>query len=141
MESYNSNFYCAGATTLSLTSEPQTSSGVYCPGPVTFTCVGTEIGSLFWLVNGQVLATYAYRPGDEFRIPLTPTLNSPPTGYTFEITDAFSEMNLLNVTAVFSVEGVTVLNGSSVECEEVNLARELTIHVADIDGMYNYVML
>ena len=124
----------AGAASLSLTSEPQT-SGMYCPGPVNLTCVGTEIGSLFWLVNGQVLATYAYRSGDEFRVPLTPTLSSPPTGYTFQITSASSEMNLLNVTAVFSIENITALNGSSVECEEVNLASELTITVADIEGM------
>ena len=124
--------YNAGAATLSLTSEPQ-SSGVYCPGPVTFTCVGTEIGILFWNLNDRTLATYAYRSGDEF--PLTVPLNSPPAGVTVTITNAFSEMSLLNLTSVLIVDDVSVLNDSSVQCEEPGIESAVfNIIVEAVEG-------
>ena len=48
---------------LSLTSTPYND----CPGPVNFTCVGTEVtSSLFWFVNGSRVADYGYRAGHEF---------------------------------------------------------------------------
>ena len=39
--------------------QPQT-SGTHCPGPVTFTCVGTQISALFWQVNGSTVTTYVF---------------------------------------------------------------------------------
>ena len=131
---WSSLFITVGVKTLSLTSRPQ-SSGVYCPGPVTFTCVGTEIGTLFWVVNDRTLAAYAYRSDDEF--PMTLPLISTPAGAIVQITDASSEMNLLNVTSTFTVDDVTVLNGSSVQCEEAAIeSNVIRIFVSDnIDGM------
>ena len=136
-DSYTDYHYAgAGAATLSLTSQPKP-SGVYCPGPVTFTCVGTEIGTLFWIVNDRTLATYGYRDDDNF--PLTLPLNSPPAGATVQIINASSARNLLNVTSIFSVDDVTVLNRSYVQCEEVLIATEpFNIFVDSIEGTNSY---
>ncbi len=61
---------------ITLTSSPPPSSnGYFCPGPVQFTCVGTDIPSLTWRIDNTYRGTYRYLDGDPF--PQTLTLSPP----------------------------------------------------------------
>ena len=95
---------------------------VHCPGPVFFKCVGTEVTStLFWFVNGSRVATYGYNSRDVLPVDLHiyPLLE----GVTAVITEVDRiTNNLFNITSIFSVSDVTVLNGASLQCGDANLA-------------------
>ncbi len=61
-------------------SPPPSSNGYFCPGPVQFTCVGTEISILSWRINNTYIGTYRYLSGDTFPrslslSPLLPDVN------------------------------------------------------------------
>ncbi len=57
---------------IALTSSPPPSSnGYFCPGPVQYTCVGTEISSLTWRINNTNRGDYRYLDGDPFPQPLS----------------------------------------------------------------------
>ena len=102
-----------GAQELTLTSQPQTSGTYYCPGPVTFTCVGTQINALIWRVNGSNEATYVFLPTHMFPF----TLNSPLDGVMVEITSAsFNSPPSFDATSVLNVSDVSVLNETSLQC-------------------------
>ena len=116
------NEYVATVSTmLSLTSTPYTN----CPGPVNFTCVGTEVTStLFWLVNGSQVAAYGYSSRDD--LPEDLDIEPPLDGVTAVITEVDRTTNtLFNITSIFSVSDVTVLNGSSLQCEDSNNASNI----------------
>ncbi len=52
---------------ITLTSSPPPSSnGYFCPGPVQFTCVGTEIHGLAWRINNTYRGTYEFFSGDRY---------------------------------------------------------------------------
>ena len=93
-----------------------------CPGPVNFTCVGTEITStLFWFVNGSRVATYGYNSRDV--LPVDLVINPPLDGVTAVITEVNRITNILfNITSIFSVSDVTVLNGAYLQCGDSNNA-------------------
>ena len=99
-----------------LTSDPQT-SGTYCPGPVNFTCVGTDIGSsFFWNVNGTTVASYPYRTNDLF--PRRLTINLPLDGVVVEITNASQLQNgNYNITSTFNVLDISDLTGTLLQCQ------------------------
>ncbi len=59
---------------------PPSSNGYFCPGPVQFTCVGTEIPKLGWKINGTYRGRYQYFHDDTFPqslslSPLLPDVN------------------------------------------------------------------
>ncbi len=63
-----------------VSSPPPSSNGYFCPGPVQFTCVGTDISSLTWIINNTYRGTYRYLDGDPFPqtlslSPLLPDVN------------------------------------------------------------------
>ena len=110
----NVHVYLSASTMMSLTSTPYNN----CPGPVNFTCVGTEItSSLFWLVNGSHVAYYGYRAGQEF--PFVLDVDPPLDGVTAIVTDVDgpTDNNLFNITSILSVSNVAALNGTSLRCE------------------------
>ena len=114
----NMHVYLSASTMLSLISTPYNN----CPGPVNFTCVGTEVTStLFWLVNGSRVAVYGHSSRDD--LPEDLVFFSPLDGVTARITEADpTTNNLFNITSIFSVSDVTVLNGSSLQCGDSNNA-------------------
>ena len=107
--------HLGGAQQLTLTSQPQT-SGTYCLGPVTFTCVGTQINALIWLVNGSTVDSYAFQMDHEFPFPL----DFPQDGVIAEITYAIgnppgSDISF-DITSVLNVSDVSVLNRTFLQC-------------------------
>ena len=108
----NVHVYLSASTMLSLTSTSYND----CPGPVNFTCVGTEITStLFWLVNGSLVAVYAYSSRDD--LPVDLYIYLPLNGVTAAVTEVdFTTNNVFNTTSIFSVSNVAVLNGTSLRC-------------------------
>ena len=105
-----------GAPQLTLTSQPVT-SGTYCPGPVNFTCVGTDIGdSLFWLVNDSIAASYPFKAGDTY--PQSLTVTPPLDQVTIQIISVTTNANSnLDIISVFAVGDVSVLFGASITAE------------------------
>ena len=103
--------------TLDLTPQPP-----YCPGPVIFTCVGTEItSSLFWIVNGSEVAAYGY--SSRVDLPVDLDIDPPLDGVTAVVTEVDRITNtLFNITSIFNVSDVTVLNGASLQCGDSNNA-------------------
>ena len=109
---------------ISLTSTPYND----CPGPVNFTCVGTEItSSLFWLVNSSHEAAYGYRGDHVF--PFVLYIDPPLDGVTAVITDVDgpTNNNLFNITSILSVYNVAALNGTSLRCEGSQDASNILI--------------
>ena len=106
---------------ISLTSTPYND----CPGPVNFTCVGIEITpTLFWFVNGSEVADYGYRGDHVF--PFVIDIDPPLDGVTAVITEVDrTTNNLFNITSIFSVSNVAVLNGTSLQCGDSKNASNI----------------
>ena len=70
------------------------------------------------MVNGSEVADYGYRAGQEF--PFVLDVDPPLDGVTAIITDVDgpTDGNLFNITSILSVSNVTVLNGTSLQCED-----------------------
>ena len=104
------------------TSDFNQTSGTYCPGPVTFTCVGTRIGAaLFWRVNGFTEADYAFESSHE-TFPRSVNINI--DGVTVEIISASANPPgslTTDITSVFNVSDVSVLNGASLHCADLSI--------------------
>ena len=126
--------YCIGAAQLTLISQPQT-SGTYCAGPVTFTCVGTQIGvGLQWLVNNSIVATYNFRDTQTFPFPLTvdPSLDGVVAAVTSASAINLTDAREIDITSVLNASDVSVLNGASLQCEILQeQSNVLQIEVAD----------
>ena len=135
----DSLLFGAGGAQLTLTSEPQT-SGTYCPGPVTFTCVGTQTHmSLFWLVNSSSVITYGFRDTDTFPFPLS--VSPPLDGVMATVTDASISppgASTIDITSVLSVSDVSVLNGASLQCENNEIQSNMLRINAKSKFSYNY---
>ena len=58
-------FLHVGAQCITLTSEPDT-NGSYCPGQVTFTCIGTNVANGWdWVLNGTLIPLNAFLKKEE----------------------------------------------------------------------------
>ena len=114
---------------ITLTSSPPPSSnGYFCPGPVQYTCVGTEINGLTWRIDNTYRASYVFNEGDGF--PLALSLSPDLTDVTILITSASSiGTSQNNIESTLSVAQVSVLSErDTVECISSNLIRSsLTI--------------
>ncbi len=90
-------------------SPPPSSNGYFCPGPVEFTCVGTEISDLSWRINNTYRGTYRYLSGDTFpqSLSLIPTLPD----VTIMITSGSDSRIESTLTA-----SVSNLRGTLIEC-------------------------
>ncbi len=107
---------------------PPSSNGYFCPGPVQFTCVGTEVSSLTWIVNGTHAVQYSLLTGvtpPDF--PLTVSLNPPLPGVVVMITSASRESSGQDITSTLSASA-SVLSGSLLLCvADNNLIRNASI--------------
>ena len=91
-------------------SPPPLSNGYFCPGPVQFTCVGTDIFSLTWRINNTYRKTYRFFSGDTF--PLSLILSPPLPDVTIVITSGSD--NIIESTLVTA--SVSNLRGTLIEC-------------------------
>ena len=116
--------HVGGPQQLTLTSEPPT-SGTFCPGPVIFTCMGTEVGGgLSWVVNGTgTLATYTFVVSDMTPFPRNLSITLPLDGVMAAVTSASISIdsNSVDINSVLSVRNVSVLNGASLHCAIIAL--------------------
>ena len=112
----------AGAALLSLTSQPET-TGSFCPGPVTFTCVGTEVdSSVSWLVNDSSVVTYEYQSTDVY--PLNLNVESSLDGLTAIISSAATNPSVTNrfdVIFTLSVSDVAIFDEATLGCQEASV--------------------
>lgn len=129
--------------------QPQT-TGAFCPGSsVNFTCVGTEIISSFSWIIGRTNSTYTFQDSHtQFPIPLA--IDPPLEGVTAEVASAFcnpSITNTIDVTIVLSASDVSVLNGTSLQCENAAagahaVSDELLVQVTNSRlSMYEFMNL
>lgn len=105
--------------------------GYFCPGPVIFTCVGSKISTtLFWEVNGIVIATYAFRSSDTFDNPIALTVNPPfdQNGIEVEVINATTNRRDINISSELRANNVSLLNSLSVTCADSNLQSNV-IHI------------
>lgn len=95
------------------------SSGLFCEGPVTFTCVGTEISpNQFWVVNGESISSFPYEPID---FPFQITFNSQVqlSGVMSEVTHAVVTSDIrINITVTLTASNISVLDGVIFQCED-----------------------
>ena len=112
-----------------MTSQPAPMSGMYyCPGPVNFTCVGTEIDAqLFWDLNGSAAFSYGPRAGDVYPFDLTQRYNVPLAGVTAQIIDGSAQGNtFFNVESIMRVVmSSPILNSTTVSCSDRFTSSEL----------------
>ena len=114
-----------GRISLHLTSEPESSTGAYCYGPITFTCVCYyNGGGLFWLIDNKETAFYVVRLSDVHPYPLY-WRGSPIEGLTALAVDGVvrnpPDFRSFNVTITLSTKNVSMLNGKTVQCAEAFL--------------------
>lgn len=116
---------------LLLTSNPPSPNGLYCPGPVVFTCVGTGIPlSLKWgLMNEtDVVATYGYIRDitDPFTLPLSISL----PGVKVEVISV-TQLNdmTMNINSTLRLENISTLAAlmTPVICQSVDIKNETNI--------------
>ncbi len=112
---------------ITLTSSPPPSSNEYfCPGPVQFACVGIEVSTLSWIVNGSHSIQYTLLPGVNPTFPLTASLSPPLPGVVVMITSASRESSGQDITSTLSASA-SVLNGLLLQCVANNLIRNASI--------------
>ena len=102
------NFIAVPSITL-ISSPPPSSNGYFCPGPVQFNCLGTEISGLTWSINNTYRGTYEFFSGDRF--PLTIISSPPLPNVTINITSA----SVQNIESTLTAN-VSDLRGTLIEC-------------------------
>ena len=126
---------------LLLTSEPSSSSGTFCQGRVQFTCMGTELPIVLnWALNGSIIAAYTFSSLHTYPFPLDPTSSFPP-GVVVNVTDAALNVdNTIDITTTLDVSDVSILNQSTLYCEDtIPLIRSDVIDIeVDFRGEYTY---
>ena len=116
---------------LVVTSEPS-SSEPYCPGPVLFTCNATGIGVIFyWELNDTKIGQYIFDPRAIYPLDLTVTS---PLIDSIQVISATIRRTSLDINSTLRVSDVSVLNGSSIHCEDLLLreSRKKTISVVSL---------
>ena len=129
---------------LLLISEPS-SSEPFCQGRVQFTCTGTKISFVLnWVVNGSVFATYSFASTHTYPFPLNPVppTSTFPPGVVVNVTEAALSPNITNsidITTILVVSDVSVLDRSSLHCEDsVQFRSNVTNVEVDFRGE-NYI--
>lgn len=117
--------------------------GSFCPsGQVNFTCETIESGGVLnWVVNDAVHSTFSFRP-EVVDYPTPLTVITPLDGVVASVINATSTAynattNIYNITSMLSVSNVSVLNGSSLDCEALapgvrSRSNVLNIEVNDL---------
>ena len=126
--------YFSAAPQLSLTSSPP-SNGPICPGPIHFTCTGTEVANrLMWRVNGSDYARVTVTFNGTLVPQIRPLLHVPGV----EVMVARVSLNQENVATIdirsILRSDVSVLTGSTIQCSAVINSNE--VHVRTIAGSY-----
>ena len=106
-------------SSLVLTSDPSSSSGPFCGGPVVFTCTATDISIILeWQLNGSVISDYRFVPGQDF--PQNVSLRSQAPAVTVQVTNAtgIAGTSSANIISTLSVSNVSILNGFSLHCQD-----------------------
>ena len=121
---------------LVLTSEPSLSSGPLCERHVQFTCTGTELPFvLHWVLNGSIFAIYSFSSNDMYPLPFNrvPPASSFPPGVVVNVTSAVMNRNVpaaIDITTILDASDVSVLNQSSLRCEDsILLTRSNVIDI------------
>ncbi len=113
-------------------SPPPSSSGYFCPGPVQFTCVGTDISYLAigWRINNTYRTRYEFLSGDIF--PLYISLSPPLPDVSVMITGASYSGSGQNIVSTLTA-GVSDLRGTLIECSSyINVQYESTSTTAKV---------
>ncbi len=105
-------------------SPPPSSSGCFCPGPVQFTCVGTDISYLGWRINNTYRTLYEFFSGDTF--PLYISLSPPLPDVSVMITSASYSGSGQNIVSTLTA-GVSDLRGTLIECINVQYESSTTV--------------
>ena len=106
---------------LDLTSGLNSSRETFCPGQMVFTCTATDISVLFrWELDDISICSYAYRSTHVY--PLNLTVSSALID-SIQIISATVDGNSLDLVSTLRVSDLSVLNGSSLHCEDA-LQRE-----------------
>ena len=135
-------FHCifsspANAQLLSLTSSPQL-NGSICPGPIEFTCVGTQVPTtLDWRLNGTIRGNFTFR-GDTR--PVSISLNPPIPGVMAQVTSVSTARGgvTMNITSTLS-GGASALDGSSVNCTALTFTSE--VYMVYVRGIINIIIM
>ena len=123
----------ANAQLLSLTSSPQL-NGPICPGPIEFTCVGSQVPIfLNWTLNDTVRGTYLFIGNTT---PVSITLNPPIPGVMAQVTSVSPNEDGVTINVTSTLSGDTsALDGSSVQCTANKFTSE--IYVVNVIGIVN----
>ena len=119
---------------ITLTSSSPSSNGYFCPGPVHFTCVGTEIPSLTWRINNTYRGTYFILRGDTF--PQHLAFSPPLSDVLVTITSASFSGGGQNIESTLTAS-VTDLNETLIECfslVNINVRYESNTTVQERQG-------
>ncbi len=110
--SHNDNFitYVAVPEITLTSSPPPSSNGYFCPGPVQFTCVGTEINVLTWRINNTYRVTYNFISGDTFPQPLSSSPLLP------DVNIMITSGSDSRIESTLNAASVSNLRGTLIEC-------------------------
>ena len=112
-------------------SPPPLSNGYFCPGPVQFTCVGTEIPRLTWRINITYRGNYEFFSGDTF--PLSISLAPPLPDVAIIITSASFSESGQNIESTLTAS-VSDLRGTIIECFSSESTNESNTTVQEHQG-------
>ena len=105
-----------------------------CPGPIQFTCVGTDVpNALIWRVNGtDYRGEYAFLPSHTLprNIPLNPPL---PGVEVLVVNASLSSQFLINILSTLT-STATLLDGATIQCA-VGVNVNSTLYHIDIIGI------
>ena len=92
----------------------------FCPGPAQFTCRGIRTGIILdWTLNGVRISTYTFSRRNEF--PQNLTLINTSLDINIQLVNASTnsqDPNSINSISTLSVSDVSILNGSSLQCQD-----------------------
>ena len=120
-------------TSVSSSSEP------YCPGPVLFTCNATDISTVFrWRLNDTIIAEYTFQFMNR-RYPLNLTVESSLINaiQVISVTSNLSR-NSISIISTLRVSAVSVLNRSSIYCEDSLQQRSNVANISVVSPGINH---
>ena len=132
-------FLFLAAPQLFLTSSPPTNESI-CPGPIQFTCMGTEVGNgLMWRVNGSDYATVTVTFIGTTLVPRiikNPLLSGLEVPVMVNSVSVNQENNATIDIRSTLRSNVSVLTGSMIQCSALEVDSN-KVHVRAIAGREN----
>jgi hypothetical protein len=124
-----------------LTSNTSTVVNLICPSTVQFTCIGEDIPTLRWFIDGTEVVRYIHAPGDENRLPFNVEYGGDLGPVQIISVQASLTSDGTNVTSTFTTNTSVLEDFSNIQCGSIEFKSDLVMVNISVLGKYPVMKL